>query len=200
MVMLNRQEFYDRASKIPYQHRHQEFLYALVRWLRPEVVVEVGTHIGAAAVWLARGLQENGSGLLYCIDPFCWPKEHKQEETWHRNTYESGAQSYIRLIKGRSQDVKWPKPVDMVYIDGNHSSIGCKIDFLKALEAGASCIVLNDHAQFSGVRKVHDEIRRDYRDEWDMISVPFDSGLLVMVKHVPPTNTNMDPDSDPWDK
>jgi predicted O-methyltransferase YrrM len=45
------------------------FLYLLVRWLRPSVVFEVGTLIGTSASAMSLALLENGDGgVLYTVD------------------------------------------------------------------------------------------------------------------------------------
>ena len=43
-------------------------LYVLVCRERPEVVVELGTGLGASTVWIAAALEENGSGHLWSVD------------------------------------------------------------------------------------------------------------------------------------
>lgn len=205
---MNHQEFRDAARAIPYQYRHQEFLYALVRWLRPKTIVEVGTHIGATAVWLARACQENAAdgfeGKVYCIDPFCWPVEHHQETSWHLNLIRCGVQGWAVLLKGRSQEVRWPDSVDFAYIDGNHSSEVCRWDTREAMLCGATCVAFNDHAQFAGVRQIADSVRESRfpgvnRALWDVFDVPFDGGLFVLLKRQPIPEP-IDPDADPWDK
>jgi len=46
-----------------------EFLYALVRVLKPRVVVESGTGRGYASLALAAALAENGEGVLHTFEP-----------------------------------------------------------------------------------------------------------------------------------
>jgi len=44
------------------------FLYSLVKMHRPAIVLEVGTGCGAAALWLAQAVKENGTGHVWTID------------------------------------------------------------------------------------------------------------------------------------
>lgn len=46
-------------------------LYGLIRFLRPTKVVEIGSHMGIAAAWMARAVAENGHGTYtgYEINP-----------------------------------------------------------------------------------------------------------------------------------
>ncbi len=48
--------------------RYGRWMHALVRFYRPDIVVEVGTNAGGSAVGTARGLFENGKGRLVCVD------------------------------------------------------------------------------------------------------------------------------------
>lgn len=44
------------------------FLYSLVKMHRPATILEIGTGCGAAALWLAQAVQENGAGHVWTID------------------------------------------------------------------------------------------------------------------------------------
>jgi hypothetical protein len=197
--MLPFDVFKRQADAIPYQYRHPAFLYALVKWLQPRTVVEVGTHIGMSAVWMARGLQENGAGRLHCIDSFCWSDQPTQEQQWHTNIVACGVQNVVTLIKGRSQEVEWPVPVDMAYIDGNHTYAACSFDLLAAITRGARCVCLNDTVTCMGARLVGDDFRKSHASDWDFLEVNFDAGLLVAVKREPKPSVQQG-DYDQWDK
>lgn len=179
--MISHDQFRAIAARIPYQYRHPFFLYALVRWLRPQNIVEIGTHLGMSAVWLARGVQENGVGHLWCIDPFCWSNE-PQEKLWHNNILACGVQDHVTLIKGRSQEVEWPASLDMAFIDGNHTYPVCAYDTEKAVSLGAKCIAIHDTVSWEGSRKYADEIRVTWAKEWDFLEAVFDEGMLIAVK------------------
>jgi len=58
--------------------RYGRWMYAFVKFYKPDVVVEIGTNSGGTAVGTARALLENGKGRLICIDngmgrPRCFP-------------------------------------------------------------------------------------------------------------------------------
>jgi predicted O-methyltransferase YrrM len=46
----------------------QEYLYHVVRWLRPAISVETGVFRGISTAFLLAGLRDNGNGRLYSID------------------------------------------------------------------------------------------------------------------------------------
>lgn len=45
-----------------------EFLYALIRLLKPNAVLETGTHIGVGAAYMGQALKDNNHGLLDTIE------------------------------------------------------------------------------------------------------------------------------------
>ena len=48
--------------------RYARWIYAFVRYYKPDIVVEVGTNSGGTAVGSAKAIVENGKGRLICID------------------------------------------------------------------------------------------------------------------------------------
>lgn len=197
--MISFDDFRRFAGEIPYQYRHPEFLYALVKWLRPINVVEVGTHIGMSAVWLARALQEIGGGRLWCIDNFCWVNE-RQEEQWYANVEKCRVQDVITLLKGRSQEVTWPEKVGMAFIDGNHTYEVCKYDVYEAVARGAMCIAMHDTVSWEGSRKLAEEIYTSWSPGWDILDVVFDDGLLVAIKREAKGECRGQDIGEQWDK
>jgi len=99
----------DDAARID----QEMLLYWLVRGSKAKTCVEVGTHKGVTALYLAHALYDNGEGgVLYTADPF----DYKQQETF--NKFPELA-SYIRYqqIRGAELEVK---DIDFVFIDGYH--------------------------------------------------------------------------------
>lgn len=45
-----------------------EFLYSLVKLVKPDRILETGTHAGVSAAYMAQGLSENGKGHLTTIE------------------------------------------------------------------------------------------------------------------------------------
>jgi predicted O-methyltransferase YrrM len=97
----------------------QAILYSMVRLLKPERVIEIGTFMAATTEAIARGLLANGSGTLDTIDPFgakrvrsilaYWPQELRQT-------------TVFRAVNSMQFFAEWEReqPVDLIFIDGNH--------------------------------------------------------------------------------
>jgi len=163
-----------------WNYGHPKILYGFIRAMKPQVVVEVGTYRGYAACWMARALQENGSGRLYCIDNFQLtehvhkygdPRKHCED-----NFAKCGVSDVITILEGRSDEVEWPEKVDMAYIDGWHSHKQASADFIKAAAQGAKLIALDDTDVCFGPRYFAD----NWIDEdWDSILISSDNGMGI---------------------
>lgn len=97
------------------------WLYALVRNLRPEHVIEIGTYMAGTSETICRALHGNGRGLLHTTDPFGtirvpavlsqWPRELRQ----HIRFYALDSMAFF------SEMMKQPQcRPDLVFVDGNH--------------------------------------------------------------------------------
>lgn len=165
---------------------HKFLIYGLIRSLKPEVVVEVGCFVGGTSVWIARALQENGTGMLYAIDDFSLSKDSKQILSYNLGACNVGP--VVRLIEGRSDEVEWPVKVDFAFVDGLHSYEGCKRDVEKAVESGARCIAVHDTVDWWGPRRWAEEFRS--MDGWDLLEFYHESGLSIATKKMPKEEPN----------
>lgn len=81
-------KFLDNIAKLPsrYTEQHGWFLYGLVRFLRPMVVVETGTCHGYCTAFLAQGLIDcGGEGTLYTIDYYNEGPPHATANEYESN-------------------------------------------------------------------------------------------------------------------
>lgn len=102
--------FLDNISKIPsrFTEQHGWFLYGLVRFLRPVVIVETGTCHGYCTAFLAQGLLDcGGEGTLYTIDYY---NENPPHAT--ANDYEQ--------VKERLQDIAPLKNLHCIRGEAHH--------------------------------------------------------------------------------
>lgn len=116
--------------------------YALVKILKPAVVVETGTDKGLGTLLIAQALKENGLGKVYSLDldPFSGALVDKQH--WQN----------IELLKGDSlENLEKIKKVDMFIHDSDHSEFHEMSEF-ESIQKNLSedAIVISDNSQFTG--------------------------------------------------
>lgn len=167
-----------------WHYNHPLVLQGLVRSLKPAVIVEVGTYRGYAACYMARGLQLNNTGHLFCIDNFSL-REHVEnygdpEAHWEENLRYAGIRDFVTLLKGDSDKVQWPEKVDFAYIDGWHSYEMCKRDTEDAMARGAEVIAIDDVISCVGPRQYFSELQ--YDKNWDTCIIHRDAGLGLAVR------------------
>lgn len=103
-------------------------LYGLVRSLRPDVCVEIGSAQGWSTCHLAFALQENQAGKLYAIDPHmptAWNDTDAVESlpTLRANLRRCRLEKHVEIIRMTSQQAaaNWNRTIDLLFVDGDHS-------------------------------------------------------------------------------
>jgi hypothetical protein len=184
--------------------------YGLVRALRPRHVLVIGSGFGFSVVCLALALKDNRKGSLSFVDPSYsmlkngpwqtvgghsnWDTPDKVESHWRR----FGIDGIVRHHKLRSDEF-FPRyaglrlpPVDLAFIDGNHSYAAVQYDFR---ETTARCrknsyillhdtnIYLREAIRHSGVKRWLRAIK-NAGPAFEVVDFPFASGLaLVRVRN-----------------
>jgi predicted O-methyltransferase YrrM len=112
-------------------------LYGCVRALRPQVIVEIGSSRGLSTCAMALACFHNECGRVYAIDPH-------EPNSWTDRGIRGDTLAFLRerlatyrlkdqceIICDYSQNVVkyWNRPIDFLFIDGDHSYDGVKADF-----------------------------------------------------------------------
>lgn len=127
-------------------------------------VLEIGSYLGASSCYLAAALSTHG-GHLYCVDT--WANETMPEGVrdtlaeFQRNT--RGVADTITIVRKRSDELTAddvPLPLDMVFIDADHSYPAVKADFEKVRDwiRDGGTLAFHDVFWFEGVSRVVGEV------------------------------------------
>jgi predicted O-methyltransferase YrrM len=111
-------------------------LYGICRSLRPTIVVEIGSARGWSACFIGMALKENGAGRLYAVDPHVlttWNDSNSIDtyEIMNENMKKFGLTDIVTIVRSFSHEAvsSVPKPIDVLFIDGDHSYEGVKSDW-----------------------------------------------------------------------
>ena len=137
-----------------------DFLRSLVALVRPSRILEIGTSDGTGTAVLAEGLPPGGS--VYSIDI--------EDKRTPANKVLSRSDVDVRFLPGDSRNVmerlaREGLRFDLVFIDGCHLYEWVKSDWEYSRRM-SDLVVFHDAAQFGGVARVVNRIRRD--PDWDV--------------------------------
>lgn len=174
-------------------------LHGLVRSLAPDVVVEIGSARGWSACHIGLALRENVRGKLYAIDPHSateWNDSGRPDTTlqiFRRHISAMGLDSYVEVVHADSLSAarNWERPIDLLFIDGDHSYEGVKSDWdlFSPFLTRSAVVVFHDttwelhkhddprYRDDMGVPRFVDELRRAGHP---VITIDRDCGLSIV--------------------
>ncbi|HEX6465017.1 MAG TPA: class I SAM-dependent methyltransferase [Vicinamibacterales bacterium] len=111
-------------------------LFGLVHAMRPSVCVEIGSARGQSTCYIGMALKRVNHGHLYAIDPHqatAW-NDVNAGDTYselRRNLRSAGVDARVTIVRRYSSDAAkdWTLPIDLLFIDGDHSYDGVKRDW-----------------------------------------------------------------------
>lgn len=111
-------------------------LFGLVKSLKPEVCVEIGSARGWSTCLIGLALRENGRGRLHAIDPHTsndWSDKNSSNsrQVLEANLEKVGVSELVEIHQKYSTEAAkgWTAPIDLLFIDGDHSYEGVKQDW-----------------------------------------------------------------------
>jgi len=145
-------------------------LYRLVRHLRPQRVLEIGTQTGASAIAMGLACRDNGvEADITCVDPFYPTGDNEGGASlaaWYANVHASGLKSGIQLLLTTSQAIlpELDRRFDLAFVDGSHLYEDVRADMLMslALLRPGGYLIAHDYIIYESVRRACDAVIAEY--------------------------------------
>jgi predicted O-methyltransferase YrrM len=180
--------------------------YSLVRALRPQHVVVIGSGFGFSVVCLALGIRDNGEGAVTFVDPSYSVFKNGPLHTvggtaqWDDPTQVTehfrkfGVERFITHFKMTSEEffdsysLHDLPSIDLAFIDGNHSFADVRHDFLAALRhthrntymlLHDTNIYVRELVRHAGVKRWLKRVSRA-KEHFEVIDFPFSSGVALV--------------------
>lgn len=129
-------------------------------------IVEIGSWKGRSTIWLAKGSQKGSGKKVYAVDPHTGSAEHIEKYGSDINTYtdflknieQAGVKDLVIPVRktGAEFSKEFKNPVELIFIDGDHSYEGVCEDFKnwfpKMVEGGI--MVFDDTQDWPGPRRL----------------------------------------------
>ena len=102
-------------AALPVRPEVGQFLYVLVRALRPTTVVEFGTSFGVSLIYLASALRDNEVGAVTGSE-----MNRDKVRAARVNLEETGLAPYATILEGDARETltNLPRPIDFLLLDG----------------------------------------------------------------------------------
>ena len=123
-------------------------LHDIAKGLRNHcVIVEIGSWLGKSSVILSQAIKRKRGAKLFCIDPLNADsdpesvgimratadgmKSNTLFQKFSENVHKYGVPRRIKALQGYSHEFSsaWTRPIDLLFIDGNHSYEAARRDF-----------------------------------------------------------------------
>lgn len=195
-------DFYDFAAQFfpPHQIRHEILSFIdLARSIEPRAVMEIGTAEGGTNFLLGAALPS--ATLKIGVDLFvrntrllkAYSRPGCEQLFVHGSSHAPPVIKHVRALLG-------DRPLDVLFIDGDHSYEGAKADFegyLPLVRSGGLIAfhdIVPDHKARYGrdtgrwagdVPRLWKEIRAQYAMSWELVEDPEQDGLGIGVIQVP---------------
>jgi len=159
---------------IPISPDAGRLLYALVRAVRPQTVIEFGTSFGISTIYLAAAVTDNGTGQVITTE-----LSGKKAAAARSNLHEAGVAEPVTVLEGDAlqtlADIKGP--VGMVLLDGWKDLCLPVLRLLEPVLAPGALVAADDitHAGMAGYL----DFVRDPANGYVSVAFPVEDGMEI---------------------
>ena len=149
--------------------------------------IEIGSFYGRSTAVIAWGLKIGNGGRLFAIDPH--ENKYNSYEACLKNVIQADVKEYVQIIRNQSENVfreKKPKeifekPIDLLFVDGNHTYEGLKKDLVWIdLVRRGGIVAFHDYtSKYPGIIKAITEYQETHHT---MIQFPLVGSMILFKK------------------
>lgn len=163
------QDFY-----MPISAQAGKLLYALVRAIRPETVVEFGTSFGISTIYLAAAVTDNGTGHVVTTE-----LSTRKAEAARSNLQQAGVGNAVTILLGDARQTlaSVPGPVGLVLLDG-WKNLCLPVLHLLEPKLVPGALVAADDITHAGMADYLDYVR-DPASGYVTVAFPVEDGMEI---------------------
>lgn len=124
------------------------FLRWAIRRFKPQIIVEIGSLCGASTALMADQIRQLGAGRIHAIDLFSLSQDRSRGKYWKAFEHAMAPyEGWVEKLEGDSKFMPWDEPIDLLFIDGDHSEAGVSADIAKytPFVRVGGCVLLHDY-------------------------------------------------------
>jgi len=155
-----------------------DFLYGLVRAIKPFYAVEVGTFEGFSAVNIAQAIRDNGAGFLYTIDY----KDYGCKKLFKEYCLNEYIDQVIGLSPYELEKVAISVPINFAFLDGEHSyeAVLSKLIALHKHIIPGCFIACHDSIRYSCIHQAVNDFCKEYSNLYEKLEISTYAGIYLV--------------------
>ena len=155
-----------------------QFLYGLVRAIKPKNAVETGTFEGFSAINIAQALKDNGIGKLHTID--C--KNYFPQEMFKNYKVEKWINQIIGFSPDKLEEIVSENDIDFAFLDGEHSgrAVLSELEVLHKYFKAGSYITGHDYIRYLDIKQAVDDFVKKYQPTYEKTIISTFAGIFIL--------------------
>lgn len=157
-----------------------QFLYGMVRAVKPINAVETGTFEGFSAINIAQALKDNKQGTLWTID--C--KDYGAKKTFEEYKVKERINQMVGHSPAALQQIVAENNIDLAFLDGEHSygAVLSELEVLHRHFKTGSYIIGHDCIRYAEIEKAVNDFLGKYKSTYEKTIITTYAGLFILRK------------------
>ncbi len=157
-----------------------QFLYGLVRAVKPTNAVETGTFEGFSAVNIAQALKDNKKGMLWTID--C--QDYGAQKIFDNYKVKAWINPVLGFSPAILKEIVSREDIDFAFLDGEHTgnAVLAELEILHEYFKAGSYITGHDYIRYDEIKQAVDNFVSKHQGEYEKTIITTFAGIFVLRK------------------